>query len=240
MYLELTKPATELLTENRDGLRYEYSCKIDDVINDMVADAVRHEKTVDMSTESVVIYDPNWSHDIFGEVVSNSLNLYSRSGLYKKMQIPFTVSDEAIYTEPIAIRGLPRNKKNLEECRELLLDKNGKLLPEFSKLLDKVRKVQKMTGESDGIRLGLWFGSRKDKMKIEGCLTNISGFTFLFINPVNTDLDNPLQIMDTVTHEMAHLSYSGHSQDFDNEKYRILKRVWSKDWRKAIRQIELA
>lgn len=204
-YLDLTAASPEVLTENRDSLRYNIKTEIQKCIAALNQRPDSIENRVDAKITiygqfDIVDGDTTYSSEYgaFG-VHSHSLN-----NLWRK---PFAI---------------------VEDNTKANIIRDNALRPKYTKALEVWSRTLNLIANITGLEPpipGLLFS--KNANAVYHVVGNIASVRLGAVS-AQTDLilkDTPFSILETAIHELAHYKRSNHSQEYETERMRIARLV---------------
>jgi hypothetical protein len=196
-YLELTQASDQVLTENRDALRYEVKNKVQAEVAALIKSPARIEKR---SHAKITVYGAYVAaSSVYTDGGTFCVECHAAADLWRK---PFAVAEE--------------------NCKGRLLYK-GKLRQSLSKALRVWSAALNMIADMAGLSRpipGLYFG--KQALALH---TNLGTDHHAICAKPEVLKRHPFEILEIAMHELAHYERADHSQEFERGRLEIAAAV---------------
>lgn len=200
-YLDLDKASPDVLTENRDSLRYNIRTQIQQDLQAISRNPGNVEKR---SLAKITVH---------GSYCAASSGHNAERG-------SFGIEDggQVVWRKPFAI--CEENKKaNVATDENLLKPKYGKALEVWSTVLNLISDVM----EIDRFMPGLYFGNEAHAIHI-----NLAGQEMIAAGVSEILDDSPFAVLELAMHEIAHHWRADHSQEFESARMTIARTLGNK------------
>jgi hypothetical protein len=200
-YLDLTQASSQVLTENRDGIRWN----IQDRINDDIQALVKNPERVEVKSKSkITVYG---SHCSTGQGWSHNGGYYDvASEDSQAWRAPFAVAEEDKPANVIGTDGLIKAK--------------------YAKALEIWTATLNLVALAAGLERfipGLYFGTVAIAIH-----SKLADKEMIAIDPETVLTSDAFSILELAMHEVAHHFRSDHSQEFESARMNIARQVGSK------------
>ncbi len=200
-YLDLSKPSPEVLTENRDGLRYEIRVR---VLNDLGFLTKNIEQIETRSHSRIKVYGSYCAKgSTYTEQGSFDIDDCQDGIEWRKT---FAVCEEGIKAKGIARKGY-------------LVGKYAHMLEVWSTVLNLVSDEMGL----DRFMPGLYFGTVANAIH-----SNLGGVEMCGINPECFEENGAFALFEVAVHEIAHHYKSSHCQEFETARMSIMRKLGEK------------
>ena len=241
--VDLTGNSTSILAANRDNLRWPYSSKLDTLLEDFITNKKSSIQDKPLSIveqyqgmEAVDI-KMNSSTGIPTESLISMMKECTTNGLTNFMKLNEMVNDSIPGSKNEIINMIKKNSDKIGPMGyEFIVKRDGKKKPNMKIDSKKTQtilhywtnivvKLVKDLNVQDQLGVGLIF-----EPDIMAQMARISGKTYFLINPNHIEktsgkIQLGIELFHKAAHELTHLYYSDHDEDFTSKYGTILKEL---------------